>query len=242
MLYKKKNQQSLIKILSNEYTETEERINNACFLMYQGKIEEKLSLLPQVLPGLLFAWADHGLQLFDLKQLKASVQIFAEKIEYIGVQFDLYDRIDFDNKCLKEAAEEVFFLNSKEKRRAAIVQILHTEIIISKMRSVSCAIMEEIFRTNGKVKVYTLAEQLDYSVRHMHRLFRADTGLGPKEYERIVRARLTVERMLAHPNEEISYYMEGFAYSDQAHFQREFKWYMGITPRQFLLLLKMNKE
>lgn len=70
------------------------------------------------------------------------------------------------------------------------------------------------------------------SHRHLIARFRAATGLAPKEYARVKRFRRAL-RLLA-----VARPLDGLAldagYSDQSHFNREFRALAGITPREYL--------
>ncbi|RGS43648.1 AraC family transcriptional regulator [Coprococcus eutactus] len=79
-------------------------------------------------------------------------------------------------------------------------------------------------------------------MRHVHRIFSENIGKGPKKFSKIVRIRKTTERIFEDPYESITNYMEEMAYSDQAHFQREFKWYTGYTPGNFIRLNRSVKS
>jgi AraC-like DNA-binding protein len=86
----------------------------------------------------------------------------------------------------------------------------------------------------GHIRIEELENITKYSRRHIYRLVKEETGIGPKEYCRIVRIRTVLADMVKNPKLSITDYMEGRGFSDQAHFQREFKFYTGMTPRYFL--------
>ena len=94
-----------------------------------------------------------------------------------------------------------------------------------------------IYAAKGKISISELAEQMGCTVRHVHRRFVEELGVSPKRFARIVRIRETVRKMLEHPGGHVMDYMDDMGYSDQAHFQREFRWYTGITPRSLLKML-----
>lgn len=97
-------------------------------------------------------------------------------------------------------------------------------------------ICKMIETSNGQLRISEIAALTGCSERHVHRLMKSAYGIGPKEYARVVRIRCAVGRMLADSSRDITAYMEGLGFSDQAHFQREFKWYAGMTPGKFLRL------
>lgn len=98
-----------------------------------------------------------------------------------------------------------------------------------------CAeILSLIQDRRGHIRIEELENVTKYSRRHIYRLVKEETGIGPKEYCRIVRIRTVLADMVKNPRLSITDYMEGRGFSDQAHFQREFKFYTGMTPRYFL--------
>lgn len=99
-----------------------------------------------------------------------------------------------------------------------------------------------IYAAKGKISISELAEQMGCTVRHVHRRFVEELGVSPKRFARIVRIRETVRKMLEHPGGHVTDYMDDMGYSDQAHFQREFKWYTGMTPGSLLKILGDRAE
>jgi methylphosphotriester-DNA--protein-cysteine methyltransferase/ribosomal protein S17 len=98
-----------------------------------------------------------------------------------------------------------------------------------------CAeILSLIQDRRGHIRIEELENITKYSRRHIYRLVKEETGIGPKEYCRFVRIRTVLADMVKNPKLSITDYMEGRGFSDQAHFQREFKFYTGMTPRYFL--------
>ena len=68
-----------------------------------------------------------------------------------------------------------------------------------------------------------------YSHRRFIELFRDTTGLAPKLYARVLRFQGVLHRLPAAPDVAQLAYECG--YSDQAHFQRDFRAFAGLTPQ-----------
>ena len=94
-----------------------------------------------------------------------------------------------------------------------------------------------IEESNGSVLVSQLARDLCYSERHTNRLFLDTFGFGPKDYCKYVRFQNCLNEILSDPIRSNSEFIQNIGYSDQAHFQREFKSFTGITPKQYINLL-----
>lgn len=97
--------------------------------------------------------------------------------------------------------------------------------------------LEQICLSNGTISIHQLSEVLCYSERHIHRMFLSHMGYSPKLFSRIIRFQSALTEMMNHPGRNISDYIKQLDYSDQAHFQREFKEFTGMTPRQLMNLL-----
>lgn len=91
-----------------------------------------------------------------------------------------------------------------------------------------------ILETEGSLPIARLAEELSYSERHVNRLFLHCLGFGPKLFCKQVRFQSTLEKLTKMPDRKIAPLLAQTGYSDQAHFQREFKEFTGLTPKQYL--------
>lgn len=92
-------------------------------------------------------------------------------------------------------------------------------------------------RSNGAITVHELSEESGYSERHINRLISNQFGYGPKDYCKYIRFQRVLNEMINSPDQSNSEFIQNIGYSDQAHFQREFKLFMGMTPKQFIRLL-----
>ena len=87
-------------------------------------------------------------------------------------------------------------------------------------------------RTNGAVRVSTLAETVGRSRRHLLGGFREHVGVGPKTAARILRFSRAVD-LLGRRRMPLVELAQECAYFDQAHMTREFREFAGTTPREF---------
>lgn len=103
-----------------------------------------------------------------------------------------------------------------------------------------CDMMSIIRDSRGAASVAFLADEFVYSTRHITRLFDRYLGYSPKSYCRMTRLHCALREIQKNPGQSNSSFIENLNYSDQAHFQRDFKYYMGITPRQYIHILRLS--
>ena len=121
------------------------------------------------------------------------------------------------------------------QRIALFHSYFDTYINLQEVNDLTGHILSEINFSQGTVRIHELADELHYSERHISRIFQDSMGITPKTFARIVRFQNVVDSILQQPVHSICDYMSELGYSDQAHFQREFKQYTGITPKRFLI-------
>lgn len=85
-------------------------------------------------------------------------------------------------------------------------------------------------------RVEDMVRESRYSHRGFIALFRQATGLSPKRYARLMRFQQLMAALRGAPAESLSALAFDAGYSDQAHMNREFREFAGITPLQYKLL------
>jgi AraC-like DNA-binding protein len=100
-------------------------------------------------------------------------------------------------------------------------------------------LLNRINDETGQILVSRLAEELCYSERHTNRLLLDSMGYGPKDFCKYVRFQNTLNELFSNPLRNNSEFIHNIGYSDQAHFQREFKTFTGITPKQYIRMIYM---
>jgi AraC-like DNA-binding protein len=90
---------------------------------------------------------------------------------------------------------------------------------------------QRLLGTDGAVPVAELAQEVGWSRRHLAARFREHVGLPPKALARILRFERAAERLRG--GADLSDAALDSGYYDQAHFNRDFKAFAGVTPTQY---------
>lgn len=90
-----------------------------------------------------------------------------------------------------------------------------------------------IYENKGQIPVSKLAQKVNYSERHLNRLFLMQIGINVKYYARIVRFNNVLNQIKTSPIlfAELS---QKSGYCDQPHFDKDFKSLSGISPQDYL--------
>jgi AraC-like DNA-binding protein len=82
-------------------------------------------------------------------------------------------------------------------------------------------------------RVDQLVRDSSYSHRGFIALFRQATGCSPKRYARLLRFQALLMALRATPAKPLGELALDAGYSDQAHMNREFREFAGVTPQQY---------
>lgn len=239
--------QVLLKINSEIYNEKLIKVSGDFEIaFFSGKTFGKISLVPQINQGLIyikygaFECEDSKCKLINLGKSEPVICLEGENIVYVGVAYGIYDKIIYNEERItsifNNIIEETNFSVQCSKAQKEIIELLN----ISRLDDNVISIIDECIKSNGRIKVSELAEIFDYSVRHFNRIFNDNLKISPKLYLKIIRCSIVINRMTDKPDGEITEYMENLGYFDQSHFQHEFKWFTGITPKNFQHMLADN--
>jgi len=114
------------------------------------------------------------------------------------------------------------------------IEILEHALLrrLPRIRGVDPAIVQAALllerRPVGKV-----ATALDWSHRHLIARFSEAVGLSPKRYARLVRFGRVLLRLERQPETGLAEIAQDAGYADQAHFNRDFRSFSGISPGEY---------
>jgi AraC-like DNA-binding protein len=85
----------------------------------------------------------------------------------------------------------------------------------------------------GRVRVHSLAEEVNLSVSQLERGFKRHVGVGPKLLARQTRTSALAAEAMSAPTPDWAWLACQYGFSDQSHLTHEFRELMGFTPAAF---------
>lgn len=221
-----------IQLLNNEkgYHEIMHEYNKTVVYKYDG--EKNISLLPDGCPEIIFFIKKDSVAVKNITKNRAFT-IDAEGGTVLGIRMSplmnwktLYEKsLQIARECDGISQEEII---------SYITGRVTSLMEYGNVHPLTKEVLEWFLDTNGAVMIQSIADKYGYTTRYIYKIITQTTGFNPKQIARICRFMQAVEYMENTPSGNNSAYIENLSYSDQAHFQREFKEFAGITPREFV--------
>lgn len=168
---------------------------------------------------------------------------------YFGVRFLPGMMPDFlDLQAEQLPGHEFNFLDAVPDGRTAFEQIVSADTFsrqialfnhhfASRSLRAPCEVIryaiERIRQQHGNIRIDALETRTGYSSRTLQRLFRADTGMSPKGFCRVVRFQSAIHALSHSPAPHLSRIALDLGFSDQSHFLREFRALNNTTPGEY---------
>ena len=89
--------------------------------------------------------------------------------------------------------------------------------------------------------IETFCRQTGTNYTSLNRIFTKILGISTKKFERLIKFRKALDRVINAP-ETLSNVGVGSGYFDQPHFIKEFKYFMDMSPSEYLSLMQQNEE
>ena len=93
---------------------------------------------------------------------------------------------------------------------------------------------QRLARSAGRLRIDTLADDAGWSRKHLAARFHEEVGLPPKTMARILRFNAVRERLASDGGARLAEVAHASGYYDQAHFNRDFREFAGMTPGEYL--------
>lgn len=103
------------------------------------------------------------------------------------------------------------------------------------------AIMRYIMQTNGQATIDNIKDSSRLSLRQLQRKFNVSIGFSPKYLIRMHRFQESKRKYVFGNFRSLTQLAYECGYSDQSHFNREFKEFSGMSPRNYFDLIKKTE-
>jgi len=94
-------------------------------------------------------------------------------------------------------------------------------------------LIQKVIEKKGDISLESLCTDFNISIRQLERTFKKEVGMSPKIYIRIIRMRYAKELLSKLKVESLTTTAHETGFFDQAHFTREFKFFMSETPKNY---------
>lgn len=203
--------------------------------------------------------------LFDCNEQHPSAEVFGTPMEavnvglskgnrYFGVRFVSGAMPDFLNISAGELIDHNYSLldlvpqanqmfeevisSSDFTEQAALFGAFVNNEDIRQPSNLTSQALRSICESHGTIRINELEALTGYTSRTLQRQFRADMGMSPKAFSRIIRCQSAVYDINHGDGVAFSDLACDLGFSDQAHFQREFKKLVNATPLDYLHRVK----
>jgi len=104
------------------------------------------------------------------------------------------------------------------------------------------AALDIVNRHHGDVSIAAVANRLDLNQRRLERLFNHQVGLTAKEYARNKRIKQARFYLKQHPELSLAEVAYDLGFYDQAHFSKQFKKVVGLSPKVYATKSQINSS
>lgn len=98
-----------------------------------------------------------------------------------------------------------------------------------------------VYDSDGLIRVSEMAEKTGYSERYINKVFIEQMGFSPKTFCKIIQFQRSLEFLNYGAPDKMTEAAVYLGFYDQAQFIKNFRTYAGITPKQYLMLIRSEK-
>lgn len=231
-------------------------LQNEVSLFYQFQIDKTssgtLPIIPDGCLDLLFCLdPSNSFAVIATSPEKRCSYTFKQNCEYFGVrlfpeqssfkfrcsikelihqqQIPLFDVLNTEHSLL----EELTVRSNFKKRIMYFHSLLNSkQSEVDYERNLTTYCLNRIYSTQGILSIKQLSLETGYSDRYIRKKFEEYVGFSPKQFSQIVRLQYSVHELL-NDNLHLDDIMDHYGFYDKAHFYKEFKKHMVLTPEQY---------
>jgi len=140
----------------------------------------------------------------------------------------------FGEKPAKELEQKIIQATDT-KERIEIIENFLLEIFKNKgtIDSIVKSTVDTILSTKGNIPINAILKEDLSKRRQLERKFAKQIGISPKQLSKVIRLQAALKLLLNQQSENLTKIAYESEYYDQAHFNRDFKEFTGINPKEF---------
>jgi len=177
----------------------------------------------------------------------------SEQERVIGIQFRPGGAFPFLGMPASEVAHRTYSLDDIWSTHAALTreELLSSQSVAAMFSVLERALLARLKRAPflhpavafaatrlskpaANTRVQDVVDRIGISSRHFKELFREQTGLTPKAFQRVRRFQHVLQALRRDSEEPGAALAADCGYYDQAHFIHDFKHFSGLTPGEYL--------
>jgi hypothetical protein len=141
----------------------------------------------------------------------------------------------FDEKPAKELEQKIIQATCTKER----IEIIE-KFLLGKFKnkgtidSIVKSTVDTILSTKGNTPIKTILKGDLSKRRQLERKFVEQIGISPKQLGKVIRLQTALKLLLSQQPESLTKIAYESEYYDQAHFNRDFKEFTGVNPKEFL--------
>ena len=134
------------------------------------------------------------------------------------------------DELYQKLADESEYIKKVALLEAWLSQVINPQQTELTLVNAALQILEQY---QGAIAISTLAAKLAVNQRRLERLFNDQVGLTAKEYGRNIRIKQARFYLKQHSNVSLADVAYNLGFFDQAHFSKQFKYVVGISPKAY---------
>lgn len=100
------------------------------------------------------------------------------------------------------------------------------------------AVKRMVYESDGQMRVQEMAQKAGFSERYLNRVLLEEMGMSPKTFSKIIQFQRALEFLNYGAPDKMTDAAVYLGYYDQPQFIRDFKTYCGVTPLQYLKMIR----
>jgi AraC-like DNA-binding protein len=135
----------------------------------------------------------------------------------------LYDATSIGGRCMSALWNRLGEASSFRRRVNIVEEFLLSRIARAGQQDGIAAAAVHLFHQHGAIRISTLSERANLSLRQFERLFLRETGAPAKVFARVARFQAALDAKLARPDRTWLEIAHTFGYYDQMHMVHDFE-------------------